>query len=374
MMPPFLPDVAHQLVDQRSNAMWNENMSFARSLRSSLTLPAICAPMFQVTGPAMVREACKAGVVGAIPRHNARSIEEFESWLTDIRRDLDAHAADNPLGLIGPIAANLSSGMSSDELRANLRICGQSGVEIIITAAGDPTETIKEVHDWGGKVIHDVTSMRFAEKAIAAGADGVACIGAGGGGHSGTLSHLAFIPKVRAIFTGVIVMAGAISTGAAIRAAEVLGADLAYLGTRFIATEEAAVPDEYKQLLVSEGAHDLQYTGAITGIPANWISESIRRVGLDPQALPEPRGKRSRDHLPTSVRPWANLWSAGQGIDLIDDIPSVAELVLRLRSEYVEACDIPDMRDVARVTDSGFASTSVDGQLDKSPGGSPRSG
>src|SRR5690606_37665963 len=161
-------------------------------------------------------------------------------------------------------------------------VCRRYGIEIVISAMGDPTKLIKRVHDWGGKVFHDVTTVRFAEKAIAAGADGLTCIGSGGGGHSGANNHLALIQKARAMFDGTIVMAGGVSTGAAIRAAEILGADLAYLGTRFIATQEAKAADEYKALLVSEGALDLIYTHKVAGSAANWMKASLRRVGLDP--------------------------------------------------------------------------------------------
>ncbi|MGE0100615.1 MAG: NAD(P)H-dependent flavin oxidoreductase [Hydrogenophaga sp.] len=187
-----------------------------------------------------------------------------------------------------------------------------------------------------------MTSIRFAEKAIAAGADGLNCIGAGGGGHSGTISHLALIRTVRAIYQGTIVMGGAVSDGATIRAAEILGADLAYLGTRFIATRESRAPQAYKELLVSQSSADLRYTDGIAGVHANWLVESIRSVGLDPDNLPRPLGRGMRhDHLPEGAAPWKNIWSAGQGIDLIHDIPSVAELVQRLRHEYQEACHLP---------------------------------
>lgn len=328
-------------------------MSLPSEIRGALRLPAICAPMFLVTGPALVREACKAGVIGALPRQNARSFEVFEQWLGDIRADLDAYRAQSPDARIAPIAVNLATRLPEDELKANLEVCRRNAVEIIISATGDPTELIRRVHDWGGKVFHDITNLRFAEKAIAAGADGLTCIGAGGGGHSGTISHLALIPRVRAMFDGVIIMAGAISTGAVIRAAEVLGADLAYLGTRFIATQESDAPQAYKEFLVSESSSGLMYTPKIAGVAANWLTASMRRVGLDPDNLPEPLGKGMRhDHLPQDVRPWRNLWSAGQGIDLIEDIPTVAELVRRLRAEYVAACEIPDMADVARLVEA----------------------
>jgi nitronate monooxygenase len=327
-------------------------MPLSSSIRDRLTLPVICAPMFLVTGPALVREACRAGVIGGLPRQNARSFEEFEQWLGSIRRDLAEFAQQTPDARIAPIAVNLNTRMPPDELARHLAVCGRNGVEIIITAAGDPTEMVKRVHDWGGKVFHDVTSLRFAEKAIAAGVDGLTCIGAGGGGHSGTISHLALIPRVRAMFDGTIIMAGAVSTGAVVRAAEILGADLAYMGTRFIATRESDAPEAYKQLLVSQTSADLLYTGKIAGVPANWMTESIRQNGLDPSSLPEPQGRGMRhDHLPENVRPWKTLWSAGQGIDLIDDIPTVAELVRRLRAEYLAACAAPDMAQAARLID-----------------------
>jgi nitronate monooxygenase len=318
-------------------------------LRAKLTLPAICAPMFLVSGPELVSAACRAGLVGSLPRQNARGVDVFEQWLRRIRSELDEFADANPGARIGPLAVNLATNFADDELATNLALCERYGVEIIISATGNPTALAKRVHDIGAVIFHDVTTMRFAEKAIAAGVDGLTCIGAGGGGHSGTISHLVLIPKIRSIFDGVIVLAGAVSNGAAVRAAEVLGADLAYLGTRFIATRESSASDEYKSLLLSGSSSDLMYTPEIAGVAANWMIESMRAVGLDPADLPKPvSAGMSHKHLPEGVKPWKNLWSAGQGIDLIDDIPTVAELVSRLRREYVAACDVPDMADVAR--------------------------
>jgi nitronate monooxygenase len=331
-------------------------MSLDPKIRAGLTIPAICAPMFLVSGPRLVAEACKAGVIGGLPRQNARSHEEFEVWLGQIRGELDAARAADPGLRIAPVAVNYPTRMPPDELAANMALCAKFGVEIIISVGGDPTELVERVHGFGGKVFHDITSLRFAEKAIAAGADGLNCIGAGGGGHSGTISHLALIPKIRAMYDGTIVLAGAVSSGAVIRAAEVLGADLAYLGTRFIATQESDAPDEYKELLVSQTSSDLVYTGDIAGVPANWMLESIRRVGLDPENLPKPLGRGMRhDHLPPGVTPWKNLWSAGQGVDLIDDVPTVAELVRRLRAEYVAACEAPSLVEAARLADAAMA-------------------
>jgi nitronate monooxygenase len=322
-----------------------------------LTLPAACAPMFLVSGPDLVLEACKSGVIGVLPRQNARTIEQFDGWMEHISAGLSDLRQSDPGARIAPLAVNLATRMSPEDLSANLAICRRSGVEIVISATGDPTELTKRVHDWGGKVFHDVTNMRFAEKAISAGVDGLTCIGAGGGGHSGTISHLALIPKVRSIFSGVILMAGAISNGAAIRAAEVLGADLAYLGTRFIATRESMASPEYKALLVGQSSAGLSYTADIAGAPANWLMESMRMVGLDPSQLPKSAGFGRYEHLPKGARPWVNIWSAGQGIDLIQDIPSVHELVGRLRAEYVEACEVPSFADVARIVDQALDSS-----------------
>src|SRR5262245_59318927 len=250
--------------------------------------------MFLVTGPALVREACKAGVIGGLPRGNARSLEEYEAWLKAITDALKAHRDAHPNARVAPIAVNYPTRMAPDDLAANMAVCERYGVDIIISVGGDPTELVRRVHDFGGKVFHDVTSLRFADKAIAAGADGLTCIGAGGGGHSGTISHLALIPRIRAMYDGTIVLAGAVSSGAMVRAAEILGADLAYLGTRFIATQESDAPDEYKELLVSQTSTDLVYTGDIAGVPANWMLESIRRVGLDPDNPPKPSGRGMR--------------------------------------------------------------------------------
>jgi nitronate monooxygenase len=327
-------------------------MALDGHLRARLTLPAICAPMFLVSGPELVAAACKAGIVGALPRQNARSADVFEEWLRSIREGIEQHLGANPGARIGPLAVNMATDLDDDQLDVNMKICERYGVEIVISAVGNPTRLVQRVHDWGGIVFHDVTTFKHADKAIEAGVDGLNCIGAGGGGHSGTVSHLVLIPRIRSMFDGVIVMAGAVSNGAAIRAAEVLGADLSYLGTRFIATQESRGRDEYKAMLVRGSSAELLYTADIAGVAANWMTESMAAVGLDPTDLPKPpRGRMSYSHLPEGVKPWKNVWSAGQGIDLIDDLPSVHELVLRLRREYVDACAIPDMVAAAELPD-----------------------
>jgi nitronate monooxygenase len=314
-------------------------MSLPDSLRAKLVLPAFCAPMFLVSNMEMVRAACVAGLIGGLPRQNARTIEIFEQWLRDIDEARSAaRDAGRPEGVL---AVNLAANLPPDELAANLELCRQYRVDIIVNAMGNPAELTTRAHDVGIQVYADAVNIRFAEKAIGAGVDGITAIGWGGGGHSGEISHFALVPRIREMFDGTIVLAGAVSTGGAIRAAEMLGADLAYLGTRFIATRESRADDRYKAMLVEGRAKDVLFTGSIAGVPANWLTESLRAVGLDPKNLPDPPQKMGYGHLPQEVKPWRNLWSAGQGIELIEDVPNVAELAERLVAEYRAACQVP---------------------------------
>ncbi|MFJ7884428.1 NAD(P)H-dependent flavin oxidoreductase [Pseudomonas sp. NPDC096917] len=301
--------------------------------RSSLSLPVICAPMFLVTGPKLVREACLAGLVGVLPRHNARTLGQFEEWLDTIQAARKvAHSS-----TIGPLVVNVSAKLPTAEIEETLALAARYGVETVISVGGGPREVVRVAHGKGMGVLHDVISLEFAEKAIGQGVDGLIAIGLGGGGHSGRLSHLTLIEKIRTRFKGPLVMAGGISTGAGVRAAEVLGADYAYMGTRFIATKEADAPADYKQMLVDSTSEDLVYTPNITGVSANWLKPSLRRCGIEIETLAVPRAGRF-DHLPADIRPWRDIWSGGQGIDLIDDIPDVATLVARLVGEYQTAC------------------------------------
>jgi len=317
-------------------------MALADELRGRLSLPAFAAPMFLCSGVELAAECCKAGIVGSLTRNHCRDLEEMEAQLRAVGEALAAFADRRPGRKIGPLAMNISPTFSSDEFRAHLDVCRRYGVRIIVTSVGDPTLNAPLVHDAGMFHFHDATTIRFAEKAAMAGVDGIIAIGAGGGGHAGAISHLAFIPQLRAMFGGTIVMAGAVSTGAIIRAGEILGADLAYLGTRFIATKEASAPDAYKTMIVESGVTDVIYTKGVNGLPASWLKASLRATGLDPDNLFIPQG-RSTEHLPEGKKPWRDIWSAGQGIGLIHDIPTVAELVHRLQREYVAACAIPDM-------------------------------
>lgn len=322
-------------------------MSLPDDIRARLTLPVFAAPMFLCSGVDLAVACCQAGIIGSLTRNHCRDIEELRAQLEAVAVALHRFADTHPGRPIGPLAVNISPTFSTQEFRDHLDLCRRHGVRIIVTSVGDPTLNAPLVREYGMLHYHDATTIRFAEKAAAAGVDGIVCIGAGGGGHAGTISHLAFVPKVRAIFDGTIVMAGAISTGGAVRAAEVLGADLAYVGTRLIATRESAAPEAYKRMLVEAGVPDVIYTRGVNGLSASWLKASLRAIGLDPDNLFVPEG-RSTEHLPAGKTPWRDIWSGGQGVGLIDDVPSVAELVRRLQRDYVEACARPDLAGAAR--------------------------
>lgn len=321
-------------------------MALSSKISDRLVLPAFCAPMFLCSGVALAIECCKAGIVGSLTANHCRDLAELEGQLKSVHEALSMVAENVPKQKIGPLAVNISPTKDTDDFRAHLDVCRRYGTSIIVTSVGNPTQNAPIVRDLGMLHFHDVTNIRFAEKAAAAGVDGMVAIGAGGGGHAGTISHLAFIPIIREMFSGTLVMAGAVTTGAAIRAAEVLGADLAYLGTRFIATQESAAPLAYKAMLVESSAEDVIYTRGVNGLPASWLKTSLRSIGLDPDTLYIPEG-RSTKHLPEGKVPWRDIWSAGQGTGLIKDLPTVAELVRRLRLEYVAACRHRDMSKVA---------------------------
>src|SRR5690606_22355821 len=279
-------------------------MSLPEHIARRLSIPAVCAPMFLISNPALLIAACRAGLVGAFPRENTRTREDFVTWLQEIRTALDDAASEGET--LGPLAVNIPTRYPQEDLIVELDLCVEYGVEIIITSVGKPDLITRLAHERGLYVWHDVTSIEFAEKALECGVDGMNCIGAGGGGHSGTISHLALIPRVRQMFDGVITMAGAVSTGAASRAAEILGADLAFLGTRFLATTESMAHPLQKQWVVEGSARDLVYTPKVNGVPANWMRRSLAHVGIDIDALPQPEG-RGHDHLPQGVRPWRDI-------------------------------------------------------------------
>ena len=298
------------------------------SLSARLRLPVIAAPMFLASGPELVTACCRAGICGTFPALNQRTSDGFADWLRAIEADLADY--DNP----APFGVNLIVHKSNARLEADLKIVVAHKVPLVITSLGAVKAVVDAVHSYGGLVFHDVTNRRHAEKAVEAGVDGIIAVAAGAGGHAGTLSPFALVSEIRSFFSGPLALSGAISTGAHIAAARALGADFAYIGTRFLATSEAIAPEAHKQMIVDGRAGDIVYTPAISGVPANFLKSSITAAGLDPDNLP-PHGAMN---FASEARAWKTVWSAGQGIGAIDDIPTVATLVDRFDGEYRAAC------------------------------------
>jgi nitronate monooxygenase len=299
-----------------------------------LSLPVICAPMFLVSGTELVVEACKGGIVGALPSANARDEFQFADWMDEIASRLYEFSAGGIRP--GPIAANLNvrSGLriATPRFDADIETCRRHRVPLVITVNGDPSPVVQTVHDWGGLVFHDVTTLKHARKAAAAGVDGMVLVCGGGGGHSGLMNPFSFVPQVRKFFDGYIVLAGALATGEAVLAAQVLGADLCYMGTRFIATEESMAPRAYKDMIVRAGSEDLAYTPLFTrGVPAMMLHESLRAAGVEVEHL------ASIKEPPDEFKAWRDVWAAGQSVGLIEDIPRVAQLIERLQQEFRSA-------------------------------------
>jgi nitronate monooxygenase len=297
-------------------------------LQGRLSLPAIAAPMFIVSHPDLVIAQCRAGIVGSFPALNARPKEALDEWLTRLRAELTDRDA--------PFAVNQIVHASNDRLEHDLQVCAKHRVPIIITSLRAPNAVIDAVHAWGGIVFHDVTNLRHAEKALEAGVDGLILVAAGAGGHAGTLSPFALVAEVRRIFDGPLALSGSITQGGQILAAQAMGADLAYIGTRFIATREANAAEGYKRMIVESSAADVLYTPFFTGVHGNYLKPSIVAQGLDPDALP-PRDKTAMNFGSTSVKAWRDIWGAGQGVGSITDAPTTAEVVARLRAEYAAA-------------------------------------
>jgi nitronate monooxygenase len=308
-------------------------------LQGRLSIPVVGAPMFIVSTPDLVIAQCNAGVVGSFPSLNARPVSLLDEWLAQISEATGAFAKANPGARVAPYACNQIIHKSNSRLAQDLPLCIKHKVPIVITSVGNPSEIVKEVHAYGGVVFHDTTNIRHTEKAIEAGVDGVILVCAGAGGHAGTMSPFALVPQVRKFWKGTLLVGGAISDGAAVRAVQVLGADLAYVGSRFIATREANAVPEYKQMLIDSGAKDITYTPAFSGVPANYLTKSILGAGLDPSNL-TPKGHIDMDlgtrpdENEKKIKAWKDIWSAGHGVGSIDDVPSVAELVERMKREY----------------------------------------
>lgn len=298
-----------------------------------LRLPVIAAPLFIVSGIDLVVAACKAGIVGTFPSLNCRTGEELHERLTKIEAALAASAERKP----APFGVNLICHRTNRRLGLDTDIVVEHRVPVIITSGGDPRPIVERVHGYGGIVLSDVTDLRWARKAAATGVDGLILVCGGAGGHAGLMNPFALLPQVREFYDGTLILAGAISDGRAIRAARVLGADLVYMGTRFVATVEANAPERYKSMLIESEASDLVYTDVFSGIPANMLKPSIRQHGLDPDNLPAKNALDISKELNPDLKAWRDIWSAGQGVGSIHSAPTVAELVARLEAEYYGA-------------------------------------
>lgn len=310
-------------------------------LRATLRLPVVCAPMFLVSGPELVIAACRAGIVGSFPTTNARSLDIFEEWLDRITGELACNEKNNLPGATSVWAQNMIVHSSYRRLDQELALVQKYRPPIVITALGSPAAVVEAVHDYGGLVIADVNSVEFARKATAAGADGLALVSAGAGGHTGQMAGFAFVPAVREFFDGVLILAGAIGDGRAVRAAEILGAELSYVGTRFIAAEESMAFDDYKQMVVDADFSDLVLSNSFTGAHAYYIRQSIEGAGLDPDRLVASDSGMDLSGSESKVKAWKDIWSAGQGVGTVRKVEPVAAIVDRMVREYEEAGRIP---------------------------------
>lgn len=304
------------------------------ALVRNLRIPAIAAPMFLVSGPQMVIAAAQSGLIGSFPTPNARTPEILDQWLDEITQTLgnDPGAA--------AWAANLVVHPSNDRLSADLALVTRYRAPLVITALGSPARVIEHVHDYGGLVFADVNSVGFARKAAAAGVDGLVLVASGAGGHTGQTAGFAFVEEVRQFWDGPIVLGGAISTGQAIRAAEVLGADLAYIGTSLIACDESLAAAAYKEMVVGAGAEDIVPSKGITGVTANWLRESLVAAGHDPDNMPEDK-KPDFENAQDDAKAWKNVWSAGQGVGAVTAVEPIGRIVERLCRQYHDAATMP---------------------------------
>ena len=312
-------------------------MTIPSSIKAHLRFPVLAAPMFVVSGPGLVIEQCKAGVIGSFPALNARPQAELDKWLTRIETELALYQQQNPGKKVAPFAVNLIVNRANTRLEQDTEVVLAHKVPIVITSLSAPTAMVPRVHAYGGLVFHDVIKVRHAEKALQAGVDGLIAVCGGAGGHAGTLNPFALVNELRRIHAGPLVLSGAITNGSAILAAEAMGCDLAYLGTRFIATQESLAVEGYKKMIVDSNSGDVVYTPLFSGVHGSYLAGSIRNAGLDPDNLPAietPGLYRNREDRPKT---WKEIWGAGQGVGNIDDVPSVAALVDRLEREYLEA-------------------------------------
>jgi nitronate monooxygenase len=319
-------------------------MSMPALFKGRLSLPAIGAPLFIISVPDLVIAQCKAGIVGAFPALNARPPELLDVWLTRIRQELAEYDAAHPDRPSAPFAVNQIVHRSNNRLEQDLALCEKHKVPIIITSLGAREEVNQAAHRWGGIVFHDVINQKFAHKAVEKGADGLILVAAGAGGHAGVISPFAFVAETRQWFDGPIALSGAIANGRAIRAARLLGADFAYIGSAFIATKEANAVDLYKEMITSSGAEDIVYSNLFTGVHGNYLKPSIVAAGMDPENLPQSDASKMSFGTDTSgerakAKAWKEIWGSGQGVGSLTKVMPAAELIARFKKEYDEAVD-----------------------------------
>lgn len=311
-------------------------MAVPAAFRGRLALPLIGSPMFIASGPELVIAQCKAGIIGSFPALNARPPQLLGEWLARIKSELAAYAAANPGKPVAPYAVNQIAHRSNDRLEHDVRACVEHRVPLVITSLRAPAEIVQAVQGYGGHVFHDVISVAHARKAAAEGVDGLILVCAGAGGHAGTASPFALVREVREFFDGTLVLSGAMSGGADVFAAEAIGADMAYMGTRFLATPEANVPQGYRDMLVASGCDDIVYTSLFSGVKGNYLKGSVAAAGLDPDNLPD--GDKAKMNFGTGgnmmVKAWRDVWGAGHGVAGIKDVLPAGELVARLVREY----------------------------------------
>ncbi|MFB9354938.1 NAD(P)H-dependent flavin oxidoreductase [Sneathiella chinensis] len=314
-------------------------MSLPPILQNRLSVPVVGSPLFIISNPDLVIAQCKAGIVGSFPALNARPAEVLDQWLKRITEELDAYNQANPDKPAAPFAVNQIVHKSNDRLMHDVEMCVKYKVPIVITSLGAREDVNEAIHSYGGIVIHDVINNYFAKKAIQKGADGVIAVASGAGGHAGTLSPFALIQEIREWFDGLVLLGGAISTGDAILGAQAMGADLAYMGSAFIATREANAAEGYKNCIVESGADDIVYTNLFTGVHGNYLKPSIINAGMDPENLPvsDPSKMNFGSGGNTKQKAWKDIWGCGQGIGALKEVPSAGDLVARLEREYKAA-------------------------------------
>jgi len=313
-------------------------MSNKPSFIKDLSLPAMAAPMFLISGPKLVIECCKNGIVGTFPALNQRTSEGFEEWLIEIKTELQKFEKETGQKA-APFGVNLIVHPTNPRLEADIKLCVKHQVPIIITSLGAVSIVVDAIHSYGGLVFHDIIKKRHAEKAAEAGVDGLILVAAGAGGHAGTINPMTLVAEIKKFFHKTILLSGCISTGRDIASAMQMGADLAYMGTRFINTDEAKAPDEYKKMIIDAGASDVTYTAAISGVHANFLGASLKAAGITEEDLKKDRKIDFGKELDTEAKAWKTIWSAGQGSATIDDSVPVSELVDTLKSEFKSAIE-----------------------------------